>query len=183
MNRTTMVAAAFFAFAGCKGTVDSDTGTPNETDDTDVVDTDTGVTFDPASDIRLEWGAGEGDSGAQMTATVDNTDSTGFYLGFAETAAAGEGWYGEDCAPDGCHEFTAMTGSLTYVDAPQDVDNDHTLFNNGTDGTGDVFTSDTHEDRLTYILQLVGGEHDGECYVWGDDPSYYVDEACTVVGQ
>jgi len=161
----------------CK-TSGSDTSGDSGVDTTDT----TGGGFDPNNDISLDWQPGEGDSGSSMTATVSNTDSTGFYLGFAETAANDAGWYGEDCAPNGCHHFSSMSGVLDYVSAPGDVDNDHTLFNNGSDGTGDVFTS-SHEDRLTYLLQLEGGSLDGECYVWGDDPTYYDAEGCTVVGQ
>jgi len=154
----------------CK-TSPSDTG-----DSGDTIDTTQGG-FDPASDINLDWQPGEGNSGSSMTATISNTDSTGFYLGMAETAAGSAGWYGEDCLENGCHQFNSMSGVLDYVSTVGAVTNDTTLFNDGNDGTGDVYTSDGG-DRLTYLVQLAGGSLDTECYVWGDDPSYYASESC-----
>lgn len=144
--------------AGC----DTDTGGG----DTDTVDTDTGT--QPFT-ISYNWDP------TQLTVTLNNaTGATGFFLGIADTAAGNAGWYDEACVlGTDCHEFTGAEGVLDSVNAPADVVlGSTTLFDNDQVAPGDVFSS-TGEDIVTYFVQVSGGEQDGKCFVWGDDPTYY----------
>ena len=132
--------------------------------------------FTPRDDLAFDWSPGD-DTGS-LTIDITHSDAEGFYLGLAETSAGGAGWYGEDCRDNLCHHFTAMSGSLAYVHTTFDMEPGvTTLFNNGTNGAGDVFAEDG-SDRLTYLVQLAGGPYDAFCYVWGDDPSYYDSYGC-----
>jgi len=166
-----------FVLAACQPGGESDTAAVVETDSCPDDQLDCGDWMG-VNEIHVTWEPGEGDSSHVVTIAVDDTDATGLQLGLAETAAGESGWYGEDCLTQGCHQFSGTTGVLTYVNSVEAVDNDHTLFNNGQDGFGDVFTADD-EDRLTYMLQLDGGTDDGQCFVWGDDPAYYATAGCT----
>jgi hypothetical protein len=166
---------------GCTDTSSTgDTSNTTGCTDTGGCTTDTSDTFDAGSDITLDWE--RVDTNGSVAIDVVNSGATGFYLGMAETASGDNGWYGEDCADQGdCHHFVATSGSLDYVETINAVTpGSTTLFDGGSDGGGDAFTSDG-ADRLTYLFQLEGGSMDGQCYIWGDDTSYYSGEGCTAL--
>lgn len=145
--------------AGC------DTG---DTTDTDTVDTDTD-TGTPVFGITYNWDP------TQLQISIDNaTGATGFYLGIADTAAGSSGWFNEACdTGTNCHQFTGVSGTLDSVNtAGAVVLGSTTLFDDDGDGTGDV-TGATGQDLVTYFVQVIGGDEDGNCYVWGEDTSYY----------
>jgi hypothetical protein len=176
---------AMVGLAACKGGDTDNTDTDMGCTDSagcDSGDSDTPVTFDPGSDITLDWDAV--DTNGAVTVSLQNAEgATGFFLGMAETASGDNGWYGEDCADQGdCHHITGslpISADLAYVETIGEVvPGSTTLFDGGTDGGGDAFTAD-HADRLTYLFQIEGGEYDLDCYVWGDDPTYYAAEGCT----
>lgn len=149
---------------------DSDSDTAMDSD-TDVVDTDTEV---PEFGIGYAWDA------TGLTVDLLNCDGTGFYFGVAETASALDvGWYGEACDGDNCHQFTGLTGVLTSVDAPPIDFGTETLFDDGSDEDGGDAFDDASADRLTYIVQVIGGEHDTMCFTWGHDTSFYAE--CTEI--
>lgn len=157
-------------------------------DPSSVVDPDTGGSTPPSEDVRhhfrsVTWGIDvvweRADDGHVAIALTDGV-ADGFVLGLAETRSGVYGWYGEDCGPWGgiCHAFDAPTGTLDYVDEIERVVPDETtLFDGGDDGMGDVIDAEGL-DRLTFVLEYVGGSLDGTCVVWGDDPSYYGDDGC-----
>jgi hypothetical protein len=175
---------AVLGLAACKPTDSDTTDTDLDTGGSDS-DTDTGefgCGGDPSGDIVVDWDRVDAGGAVTISLGACATGATGFYLGMAETASGENGWYGEDCADQGdCHHFVGtapIEGSLTYVETIGDVvPGSTTLFDGGTDGSGDAFTADD-ADRLTYIFQIEGGDFDRQCYVWGDDPSYYVAQDC-----
>jgi hypothetical protein len=164
-----MIIFVFGTLIGC-GSADSDAQDTGDSGDT--IDESPG----DCSDISVAWE--RVDSNGSVTTTVTNCDGEGFYLGIAETAAGEAGWYGEDCHLGGCHRFDGLSGTLAYVDDPEDVAwATSTLFDGGSDGLGDAFTAED-ADRLTYVLQIVGGTHDTDCFVWGHDVTYYAADTC-----
>jgi hypothetical protein len=116
--------------------------------------------------LDLFWDA------AGVTVQVNNLDTTGFDFGMAETADLENGWFGEDCLNGTagytlCHVFNGtQVGTLTSVydeviaggDLDLVVAGETTLFEQAFDV------------RLTYVVTI----DSGECFVWGDDPSYYL---------
>jgi hypothetical protein len=150
---------------------DSDSDADSDTDTDSDADTD----FDPRTDIIVDWDPV--DSGGHVSVEVVNSGAAGWYLGLAETAAGDGGWYGEDCADNLCHTSTQTSATIAYTESVSQVGNARTLFDGGNDGLGDAFHTNG-SDRLTYLLQLSGGPLDGDCYIWGDDPSYYAGQGC-----
>jgi hypothetical protein len=132
----------------------------------------------------------EGDTGrgvAQITyawdhdgleVVLDGLRGTGFDLGIAETAAAGNGWFGEDCFNGTagfhfCHGFSGSSASLASL-----LDDERTP-ENVVPGATTLFDADLAfngdgTDRLTYMITL----DDGSCETWGDDVEYYASFAC-----
>lgn len=116
------------------------------------------------------------------SAGVDVTISGGggsYEFGMAETGAGRDGWYGETCIdgdePDGlddygydvCHSLNASGGEVESVyPNVSSVRDGSTLFNEDIGDSGD----------LTYALFATSGS---DCWVWGDDPSYYDDFGCS----
>ena len=136
-----------------------DTGTPDvdECADSGGDTGDTNNNTDPA--ITVDWG------GSAVTIELENFTTSGFDFGMAETADPDDGWFGEDClngtaSYNYCHQFNSTTASLGYVDTLGGVsESQTTLFDAG------------FQTRITYVVTVDGGD----CFVWGHDPSYYLD--------
>ena len=102
------------------------------------------------------------------------TNGHGTYsLGMAQTGSD-QGWYGEDCIEgpgpnsgdyDICHDDVKASGiELKTVTAPDEiVANRTTLF------------PDSLADEITYLLY---SNDRGDCWTFGNDPSYYGDFGC-----
>ncbi len=133
---------------------------------------DEGVEPDTDLAMSLSWS----DSGL----TVSITGGSGAYdLGMAETGAGSGGWYGESCIPgdeprgyedygyEVCHSLSASGGVITsvYPDI-NEVGTNQTLFEAGLSAD------------LTYFLGAVGS---ADCWVMGEDVSYYDDFGCEVL--
>jgi hypothetical protein len=105
---------------------------------------------------------------------VGGTGATSIRLGMAETRAGVDGWYGEDCLTGVCHAFTPPQMTLATVATEGEV----------VAGQTTLFTQalayDADGDRLTYMIALDGGPHDGLCVVFGDDTAYYGGLGCEV---
>ncbi len=169
MNKFWIVSPALFALACVpvdKGDDSGDSGEDVEDTDTDVVDDDPS----PSAD----WGADA------VTITVDGGPG-GYWLGMAETADSSDPWTGEDCVwgyelSSGevigpyCHDLgDGGSTVLTYGGSTSDLQAGTT-----------VFTSETGGDRVTYFLESdpdFGGS--GDCWTWGNDPSYYAGLGCS----
>ncbi len=128
-------------------------------------DIDEGIT-EATVEIDITWSS----SGVQ----VDITGTASSYeFGMAETGVGVDGWYGESCIPgdepwgysdygyDICHTLSSGGGFIDSTSALSDV----------TDGVT-LFSSSLAPD-ITYF---VGAGAD--CWVLGDDPSYYDDFGC-----
>jgi len=100
----------------------------------------------------------------QVQVTVDHGES-GYFFGSAETFAGYLGWYGEDCLPFSmCHP---MGSSLVLTSEHPDVGGA------GVPAVASGLTTlfyDIHDPYVTYYLE---GLDSGDCWAWGDDPSYY----------
>ncbi|MEZ4318470.1 MAG: hypothetical protein R3F61_13240 [Myxococcota bacterium] len=147
---------------------DTDTDLPSETDtDVDTDETDTDTEPPPALEVSVELVDGSPDS---MVITITNGDES-YNFGYGQTAvqaAGGSGWFGEDCylgtgSYQLCHPVGMTGATLTYVAAPGDVVEGSTMLLS-------VDTPASSTPALTYILI---GETSGECWVWGDDITYY----------
>jgi hypothetical protein len=127
-------------------------------------------TGDAERSIDLTWSA-EG-----VTIELAGMDTSGFDLGIAETIDRSYGWFGEDClhgtaSYQECHIVWGLGGFLTSI-------YDEVVA--GTKTVDDVRSGETtlfersFDDgyRLTYALTIDGGD----CWVWGQDPSYYLDD-------
>jgi hypothetical protein len=138
---------------------------------------DDGGPFDPRTDIDVIWTQRPRES---VTFAIRGSGATGFMVGMAETAAGAGGWYGEDCRDHACHVFAGVSAQLTIA-APAAVEPGHTTaFRFDDSGPIDAFTS-SGSDRLTYLVRLVGGPLDGQCYLWGDDAAYYAGMGCSAL--
>ena len=142
----------------------------NGADDDCDGEVDEGVTVDPLS-VTLSW-ATDG-----VTVTIEN-GSGRYDFGMAETGAEEVGWYGESCVIgeepqdredygyDICHGLAATGGEIGHVDDIDDVGDGATLFTDRIHDRGNI----------TYVLFDDSG---ADCWVWGDDVSYYDDFGCT----
>lgn len=144
---------------GDGGTTDSGTG-DGGTDGTDGGDGGGG-------DFGV---AGAWSTDCSYTLEITN-GSMDYYLGFAETGAGEDGWYGEDCG-DGsvCHPV-GMTGTTLGSVHPD-------CGGAGIDAVvagASTLLMGTMDANLTYV---VAGS-DGTCWAWGNDASYYT--GCTAM--
>lgn len=141
---------------------DSDADTDADSDADSDADADGDPTFD------VSWNS------SGMTLSIGG-GSGGYLLGMIE--ATDNGWYGEDCLDgpgpnsgdyDICHDDVSKGGiSLETVNRPQDVEaNSSTLMSDTTYEAG----------HLVYMVYT----DSGDCWTWGDDTSYYVEQVdCT----
>jgi len=124
----------------------------------------TGVLEVPVADVEATWSYDE------LVVEVENGES-GYAFGMAETFAGPVGWYGEDCLPGNmCH---VVAGSLLLTSVHPGV---------GGPGLGFVVPDVTtlfYDIHGPYITYFVEGLDSGDCFTWGDDPSYYPD--CTAL--
>ncbi|MFT5679451.1 MAG: hypothetical protein ACI8RZ_000355 [Myxococcota bacterium] len=138
-------------------------GQDNDCDD----EIDEGIT--EALAMSVSW------SGGGLTVSI--TGGSGAYeLGIAETGEGVSGWYGESCIPgdeprgyddygyEVCHSLSATGGFITSV-YPEigDVGTNLTLF------------QQDFAPNLTYFLGETGS---ADCWVMGEDVSYYSDFGC-----
>jgi hypothetical protein len=138
-----------------------------DTDSDSDSDSDSDADSDPVFDVA--WG----DLG--LTFSVDGESGT-FNLGIAETAASEDPWTGEDCLNgyslgNGdvllyCHDDLSDGDTLAYNGSPVDLDESRET----------VFSGDQFESRVTYYVY---SNASGDCFTWGDDPSYYAGLGCT----
>ena len=149
---------------------------PGATDTRDGIDQDCDGEYDEDAgpnmiEVTVDW------SSRGIELTIKGSPSS-YDFGMAETGAGSLGWYGETCIPgdepggvedygyDLCHYMDGTGGSLPSVTSIGDVSDENTLFNETIGDRGDI----------TYILADIATL---DCWVWGDDPSYYADYACT----
>ncbi len=130
----------------------------------------------------------------------DNEYPNGYDLNNSGSISSGEGagsalmgWYGEDClngtaSYDYCHAFDSLNVSLDVVETLGEVEEGATtLFDENLAewNTGDNPPRpngvDEGDPRLTYFLELEFDDNSTECYVWGEDPSYYASFRCSVI--
>lgn len=147
--------------------LNGDTAASGDVDTDADSDSDTDADADPVFDVA--WG----DLG--LTFTVDGGSGT-YNLGIAETAPNSDPWTGEDCLHGYalgsgdvllyCHEDLRDGDTLAYNGDPIDLDESRET----------VFPNDQFEARVTYY---VDANATGECFVWGNDPSYYAGLGCT----
>jgi hypothetical protein len=150
---------------------------PGAADDTrDGVDEDCDGTIDEDAGSSRSLSASATWTSAGVTLVVENATARSFDFGMAETGAGAPGWYGESCIDgdepwgyddygyDVCHRVSASGGTLTSVSRPGDVANSTTLFQSSM------------APDLTYVLF---DPSSSDCWVWGDDPSYYGAYGCT----
>ncbi len=114
-----------------------------------------------APDPVVTWDA----SGLDLTLTGG---SGSYDFGMAETGAGAGGWYGEDCLDgDGgyviCHSAAATGVRLNRVSEKFEVVSGQT-----------TLLDENQAPKITYYL----GDDAGNCWVWGDDITYYQDEDC-----
>jgi len=159
-----------------------------------------------SSDSDSSWGGAEADSGGleeegegegqRISVSVswgderfelDVDDGSSWKLGMAETGGSCGGsvpcWTGEDCyvgytASDGesygpwCHDVESGSLSLDYGGQMSDLEEGTTVFLPAFSGT------------VTYLLLPEGAERSGgDCYVFGDRPTYYADLDCVVLSR
>lgn len=124
--------------------------------------------------VTVRWGE------SQLELEVDDGES--WLLGMAETGGSCGGdvpcWTGEDCflgfsAESGesygplCHSVESGSLSLTYGGQMADLEPGTTVF------------APAFEDTVTYVLLPDGGDRaGGDCFVFGDQPSYFADLGC-----
>jgi hypothetical protein len=157
-EREACEAACDAALTACEADTDTDTDSDSDTD------TDTDTDTDADADFTVTWDTNG------VTIALVGMSTSGFDLGIAETASGDMGWYGEDCLTGDCHIFNGSTvgqldsvyeevletGDLGYV-----VPGQTTLFDR-------TFASD-----LTYAITI----DSGDCFVKGQDPSYYLSDS------
>ena len=100
----------------------------------------------------------------------DPLGETDWIFGLTETGSP-NGWYGEDCflgyaVFNHCHPFNGTAIVLDEVTSCSVLDI--------IDGATTYFSADK-DPFLTYYLE----DSVGNCYTWGEDPSYYGPLACT----
>jgi hypothetical protein len=166
MWRLVAAAGGLAALTACPGVDDDDDPGRGRGENPCGWDTACGDVDVDAPSIDMTWDA-EG-----VTVWISGMDTTGFDFGIAETADGVNGWYGEDCLNGTlgynlCHVFNnSQSGTLLSVfdDVQSEADLDlvvageTTLFHQVFDG------------MLTYVVTI----DNGECFVWGNDPSYYL---------
>ncbi len=121
--------------------------------------------------VTLRWSA------KGVVVGIEN-GSGGYDFGMAETGAGDLGWFGESCVlgeepwgmPDYgydiCHGLGATGGEVVHVSDIDDADDGSTLFTDTIAAAGNI----------TYVLFDDSG---AQCWVWGDDPTYYAEFGCT----
>ena len=126
-------------------------------------DTDTGAAPIP----QVSWGS------SSVTLTMSGDAGESYWFGIAETGCANpsECWYGEDCAYGDlsgnyfyCHPTGPTGGSRLYGGS----------FAQLNEASEKVFSGSSFENTVTDYL-----EDNANCWVWGDDPSYYTVLSCT----
>jgi hypothetical protein len=125
-------------------------------------------TGDAEASIDLTWAA-EG-----VTIELAGMDTSGFDLGIAETMDRENGWFGEDClwGTAGYQECHVVWGLRGFLDSIFDeVAGGSMSLDDVQSGLTTLFEQ-SHDYRLTYALTIDGGD----CWVWGQDPSYYLDD-------
>jgi len=176
---------------GCTDKSDGDTATTcaGGTADTACPDPDTDTTPDVCEvALAVTWnnvdgadptdtdGDGLPDIHCGDTLDIQVTEACGettWQLGMAETGAPNaSGWTGEDCyvgyaSFNYCHTIgnTATLSEVSDCSVSSIVEGSTTLF----DASKDPF--------LTYYLS----DSDGNCYVWGEDTTYYAALGCEVL--
>jgi hypothetical protein len=101
--------------------------------------------------------------------------ASSYFLGLAETASGGAGWYGEDCLEgekngfDICHPFSTVEGfanfSLAHVDSPDMI----------VPGESTLFTTALAE-GITWVI--INVDDPSRCWVGGHDVTYYDELGC-----
>ena len=140
---------------------------PNGSDDDCDGEVDEGVA---AFSATVTWDS------AGVTVSITGAASR-YDFGMSETGAGDLGWFGESCIPgdepwgypdygwDVCHALSSTGGRVVsvYPDIGA-VQDGYTLF------------PDSLAPNITYVV--IDGDS-GDCYAWGDDPSYYSGEGCS----
>jgi hypothetical protein len=156
----------------------SDKGDSGDTAGADGGTTDSGTGGD-GTDGSEGGDGGGGEFGVAGSWTTDcsytleiTNGSMDYYLGFAETGAGEDGWYGEDCG-DGstCHPVGMTGATLGSV---------HPVYCGGAgidavEAGASTLLTGSMDANLTYA---VAGA-DGTCWTWGNDPSYF--STCTAI--
>ncbi|MES2642270.1 MAG: hypothetical protein V4850_22490 [Myxococcota bacterium] len=107
-----------------------------------------------------------------------NTQPGSWWFGMAETGVGTDGWYGEDCIDDPadhadygyevCHPFEATDLTLLRVSSLDDiVAGEATLF---------------YDALLPDVTFYLATEDEALCWVWGDDPDWYLVDSHGGVG-
>ena len=157
------------AFVACEPTecVDDTSETGDQCADDTSGDTNNNG-GDPS--IDLTWDA------SGVTVELHNMNTSGFDFGMAETIDMTNGWFGEDCLNgtlgyQECHIISGTTGSLTSI--YDDVQNETKTLDDVQSGQTTLFEKSFDDgNRITYVVTIDGGD----CFVWGHDPSYYLDD-------
>jgi hypothetical protein len=116
----------------------------------------------------VSWGEEPTDG---VTLTFDCGTASGYQVGFAETGAGDDGWYGEDCLPgeksgaDLCHSVPAAGTELSHVETLDEV----------VEGETTLLRAEL-VDGITWVV--ISADDAAECWVGGHDPSYYDELGC-----
>lgn len=187
VNKPQVILASTLFALGCN-TKDADTGDGTTATDagTTTADggatgtdtgTDTGTTTADGGTTGLALGIHCAWSSGSLTIDLVHGDPAGYRFGIAETSCSGgECWTAEDCylgytLSDGsvlsyCHPLSRAGGQLTTVSLPTDI----------VEGSTTLLSSATQN---TYYLKESSS---GECWVWGQDTSYYGALGCSDMG-
>jgi hypothetical protein len=98
--------------------------------------------------------------------------ATGYKVGFAETGARDDGWYGEDCLPgeksgfDLCHTISADGANFSSVATPDEI----------VEGETTLLRAELAR-NATWVV--ISADDASKCWVGGHDPSYYDELGCT----
>ena len=151
MTKYWMALAASLFVIGCGD--DKDTASDDlDTDDTTVADD---------VDFAINW------NGNDVSLNIANGSGT-YFFGMAETTCGDPAncWTGEDCYLGFadyafCHPADATGVALTHVDTLDAI----------VDGSTTILEADLH---ITYYV-----EDSADCWIWGDDVTYYAGLGCT----
>lgn len=146
------------------GADELDDGEDNDCDG----ETDEGVVVEDPLSASVSW------SGSGVSVTLSGGSGGAYEFGMAETGAGAPGWYGESCIPGDepwgyddygyeiCHSLSSTGGFVPSVD-----------FSNV--GTNQTLFESAHAPDITYFVGAVGS---ADCWVFGENPSYYSDFGC-----
>lgn len=185
-NAAVLLGLPLFLF-GCPDGEPTDTDvTPEPTAVEDTAPTPTPTPEPTTFDVTLADGDGVSDEtngdndGDTLTLTIANPPEGTWYFGYAQTQSGDAGWYGEACdaSADYCHPIPAavdVDGVMTSTLVLDGVRQISAIVEGSTMLLAVDFPVTGTPDLTYYVGDQAGT---GNCYVFGDDPSYYTSLGC-----